>query len=111
MGLPDCQSAVLIQNGPWLCPHRCIGMGSCVKACKFGAIQIGPHHLPIVDEDKFGKVSSVLNIGSQGLIPLSALLGGVAIACIGSLGLIAICAGGFLLISLILFFNKPVREL
>ena len=67
--------------------------------------------MKIVDEDKFGKVSSVLNIGSQGLIPLSVLLGGVAIAYIGSLGLIAICAGGFLLISLILFFNKPVREL
>ena len=67
--------------------------------------------MKMIDEDKFGKVSSVLNIGSQGLIPLSVLLGGVAIAYIGSLGLIAVCAGGFLLISLILFFNKPVREL
>jgi hypothetical protein len=65
----------------------------------------------IIDKDKFGKVSSVLNIGSQGLIPLSVLLGGVAISYIGSLGLISVCAGGFLLISLILFFNKPVREL
>lgn len=67
--------------------------------------------MKMIDEDKFGKVSSVLNIGSQGLIPISVLLGGVAIAYIGSLGLIAVCAGGFLLISLILFFNKPVREL
>ena len=67
--------------------------------------------MKMIDEDKLGKVSSVLNIGSQGLIPLSVLLGGVAIAYIGSLGLIAVCAGGFLLISLILFFNKPVREL
>lgn len=52
MGLEDCQSAVLVQNGPWLCPYRCIGLGSCVKACKFGAIKIGPHHLPEVDQDK-----------------------------------------------------------
>lgn len=65
----------------------------------------------IVDKDKFGKVSSVLNIGSQGLIPLSVLLGGIAITYIGSLGLIGVCAGGFLIISLILFFNKPIREL
>lgn len=65
----------------------------------------------IIDKDKIGKVSSVLNIGSQGLIPLSVLLGGVAITYIGSLGLISVCAGGLLLISLILFFNKPVREL
>ena len=65
----------------------------------------------IIDKDKFGKVSSVLNIGSQGLIPLSVLLGGVAIAYIGPLGLVSVCAGGLLLIALILFFNKPVREL
>lgn len=52
MGLQDCQSAVLVQNGPWLCPHRCIGLGSCVKACKFDAIKIGQHQLPEVNEDK-----------------------------------------------------------
>ena len=65
----------------------------------------------IVDKDKFGKVSSVMNIGSHGLIPLAVLLGGVAIAYFGSSGLMIVCAGGLLLISLVLFFNKPVREL
>ena len=52
LGLEDCQSAVIVQNGPWKCPHRCIGLGSCVKACKFSAIKIGEHHLPVVNEDK-----------------------------------------------------------
>lgn len=52
MGVPNCQAAVLVQNGPWLCPHRCVGLGSCVAACAFDAIKIGPHHLPEVDEDK-----------------------------------------------------------
>ncbi len=52
MGVPNCQAAVLLQNGPWLCPHRCMGLGSCVAACPFDAIKIGPQHLPIVDEDK-----------------------------------------------------------
>lgn len=52
MGVPNCQAAVLVQNGPWLCPHRCVGLGSCVAACPFDAIKIGPHHLPEVDEDK-----------------------------------------------------------
>ena len=67
--------------------------------------------MKIIDKDKFGKVSSVTNIGSQGLIPLSVLLGGAAIASIGSLGLVSVCAGGLLLLALILFFNKSVREL
>ena len=65
----------------------------------------------IVDKDKFGKVSSVSNIGSQGLIPLSMFLGGLALNYIGSIGLLATCAGGLLITSLILFFIKPVREI
>ena len=67
--------------------------------------------MKVVDKDKFGKVSSVANIGSQGLIPVSMLLGGLAITYLGPLGLTIICASGFLLIALILFFNKPIREL
>ena len=65
----------------------------------------------IVAKDKFGKVTSVSNIGSQGLIPLSMFLGGVVIQYLGSLWLLAICAGGFLITSLVLFFIPSVREL
>lgn len=65
----------------------------------------------IVDKDKFGKVSSVMNIGSQGLIPVAMLLGGVAISGLGPLGMIIICAVGLLIPSLALFFIRPVREL
>ena len=52
MGVPNCQAAVLLQNGPWLCPHRCMGLGSCATACPFDAIKIGPKHLPEIDEEK-----------------------------------------------------------
>lgn len=65
----------------------------------------------IVDKDKFGKVSSVINIGSQGLIPLSMLLGGVAITYLSSLGLLALCGGGLLITSLVLFFLPSVRTI
>lgn len=51
-GISDCQAAVLLLNGPWICPHRCIGLGSCVKACTFGAIKIGDGQLPVIDEEK-----------------------------------------------------------
>lgn len=67
--------------------------------------------MKIIDKDKFGKVSSVSSIGSQGLIPVSMFLGGVALNYIGSIGLLAICAGGLLITSLVLFFIKPVREI
>ena len=67
--------------------------------------------MKIIDKDKFGKVTAVTSIGSQGLIPLAMFLGGLAITYIGSFGLLAICAGGLTIISLFLFFNKSFREI
>ena len=67
--------------------------------------------MKIIDKDKMGKVSSLINIGSQGLIPVAMFLGGVAITYIGSSGLLFVCSIGLFLTSLVLFFNKRVREL
>ena len=67
--------------------------------------------MTIVEKDKFGKVSSVINIGSQGLIPLSMFLGGIAITYTESLGLLIICASGLLITSLVLFFVPSVRKI
>ena len=67
--------------------------------------------MKIIDKDKFGKVSSVGNIGAQGLIPLSMFLAGLALNYIGPIGLLTICAAGLTILSLILFFLKPVREI
>ena len=67
--------------------------------------------MTIVDKDKFGKLSSVTNIGSQGLIPLSMFLGGIALTYINSLGLLIACASGLLITSLVLFFAPSVRTI
>ncbi len=66
--------------------------------------------MKIVDKDKYGKLSSVLNIGSQGLIPFSVFLGGLALTYIGSLGLLIACATGLLITSVVLFFAPSVRN-
>lgn len=67
--------------------------------------------MKIVDKDKFGKVSSVSSIGSQGLIPLATFLAGIAITTLGSAGLLFICCGGLLIITSIIFFLPSIREL
>ena len=67
--------------------------------------------MKIVEKDKFGKVSSVINIGSQGLIPLSMFLGGIAITYTSTLGLLIISAAGLLITSLVLFFAPSVRKI
>ena len=67
--------------------------------------------MKLVEKDKFGKVSSVMNIGSQGLIPLAMFLGGLAITYMGSVGLLAVCSGGLVITALFLFFARPVRDI
>lgn len=39
-GVSDCISASLIAGGPKGCRYGCLGMGSCARACPFGAIEI-----------------------------------------------------------------------
>ena len=48
-GASDCHAAVMLYGGSKLCPVGCIGLGSCVKACQFGAPAIGDDNLPVVD--------------------------------------------------------------
>ena len=64
-----------------------------------------------VDKNMLGKVQSLLNIGSQGLIPIASVLGGLVIEYIGKSELLFICSGGFIIITLVFVFNETVNEL
>ncbi len=50
-GVKDCRAATLINGGEKECPVGCLGLGTCVKACPFGALSIGPDRLPVVNTD------------------------------------------------------------
>ncbi len=39
-GLQDCNAAMRVAGGPKECAFGCMGLGSCVSACAFGAIEI-----------------------------------------------------------------------
>ena len=67
--------------------------------------------LTIVDNDKIGKVQSVIDIGSQGLIPISEFLAGVIISSFGSGWLLVACTLGFAVITGFILFNKHISEL
>lgn len=52
-GMKDCRAASLVNNGTKACPYACLGMGTCERACPFGAIHVDPEqHIPVVDKDK-----------------------------------------------------------
>lgn len=39
-GPRDCHSAARLGGGEKMCPHGCLGFGSCVKVCKFDAMSV-----------------------------------------------------------------------
>ena len=50
-GFKDCVAASKVGgNGPISCKYGCIGFGTCVKACKYGAISV-KNGVAVVDED------------------------------------------------------------
>ncbi|MFA6451436.1 MAG: RnfABCDGE type electron transport complex subunit B [bacterium] len=52
MGEQDCATAVILAGGPNHCRYGCVGMGSCVKACRFDAIHLRDGQTPEVDPAK-----------------------------------------------------------
>ena len=52
VGIMDCMAADYMQYGPKACKYGCIGFGTCVRACPFGALAMGEDGLPKVDTIK-----------------------------------------------------------
>ena len=52
VGLHDCVAATKVAGGPTACSFGCMGFGTCVAACQFGAMSIGPNGAAVVDPDK-----------------------------------------------------------
>ncbi|MCD6498858.1 MAG: RnfABCDGE type electron transport complex subunit B [Deltaproteobacteria bacterium] len=40
LGITDCAAANLVAGGPAECPDGCLGLGSCIAACEYDAIEI-----------------------------------------------------------------------
>ena len=52
MGVNSCSAMALMYGGQRQCQVGCLGLGDCIKACKFGAVFMGKDGFPIVDEGK-----------------------------------------------------------
>lgn len=52
IGVHDCISATKVAAGPLDCAFGCLGFGSCVSVCQFGAMSIGPNGTAVVDPEK-----------------------------------------------------------
>ncbi len=50
-GLSDCVAAMRVAGGPLECQYGCLGMGTCVSACPFGAIAINENGVAEVNSE------------------------------------------------------------
>ena len=73
-GLLDCNAAELIMGGGKGCVYGCLGLGSCVNACPFDAMEMRDNGLPYVFEDKCtacGMCVAACPRGIMKIIPVS----------------------------------------
>jgi Na+-translocating ferredoxin:NAD+ oxidoreductase RNF subunit RnfB len=51
-GIADCKAAALLTDNVFECSYACMGLGTCARACPFGAITMSPTGLPRVNESR-----------------------------------------------------------
>lgn len=74
-GIDDCAAANLLFGGAKTCKYGCLGLGTCVKNCPFGAMTMSPSGLPIIDPAKCtgcGKCETVCPKKVIAMMPLGA---------------------------------------
>ncbi|RUA01378.1 MAG: electron transporter RnfB, partial [Deltaproteobacteria bacterium] len=72
-GLSDCRAAALLSGGMKVCSIGCLGLGSCVKVCQFGALSMGPDGLPKVNEEKCTGCGACERVCPKHIITLSSV--------------------------------------
>ena len=81
-GIKDCKSASVIPGGsPNSCPFGCIGLGTCVSVCQFGALSMGDDGLPKVDVNKCVGCGACVEHCPKGVITLVPATADVIVAC------------------------------
>jgi RnfABCDGE-type electron transport complex B subunit len=79
-GIPDCRAAMLVFPGQKICPYGCIGYGSCMKACQFGAIS-KYQGIVRIDEEKCVGCRACVNACPKRLIEMMPRDSTIYVAC------------------------------
>lgn len=70
VGLMSCEAANLVGGGFKACEYGCLGLGDCVRACRFDAIRMGENGLPVVDRGKCVGCGACVRACPRGIIEL-----------------------------------------
>ena len=80
-GVNDCVAANLVLGGQKSCVFACLGFGTCVKACPFGALNMSTEALPVVDKIKCRSCNKCVLVCPKKLFSLVSVTNTVYVAC------------------------------
>lgn len=74
-GVDDCRAMAMLYGGDKVCGLACLGKGSCVKACSFGALELSDEGLPVVNEALCRSCGKCAEVCPTGAIRIKGLSG------------------------------------
>lgn len=80
-GIEDCILANLVLGGQKECIWGCLGFGTCVKACPFGAITMSEEKLPVIHKNKCKACGKCVKICPKHLFSLIPVTQDIYVAC------------------------------
>ncbi len=80
-GVQDCTAAVLAAGGDKSCEYGCLGYGTCMRACPFGAITMSADNLPLIDPEKCTACGKCVAACPKQVIELAQSSKAVVISC------------------------------
>jgi Na+-translocating ferredoxin:NAD+ oxidoreductase RNF subunit RnfB len=80
-GIKDCVAANSLMQGPKACSFGCMGLGTCVAVCPFGALTMSGDGLPVVDIHKCKACNKCVTACPKKLFTLETLSHPVYVAC------------------------------
>ncbi len=80
-GVQDCTAAVLAAGGDKSCEFGCLGYGTCMRACPFGAITMSADNLPVINPEKCTACGKCVAACPKQVIELAQASKAVVISC------------------------------
>jgi electron transport complex protein RnfB len=80
-GVQDCTAAVLAAGGDKSCEYGCLGYGTCMRACPFGAISMSADNLPLINPEKCTACGKCVAACPKQVIELAQSSKAVVISC------------------------------